>query len=64
MSSIESKTVKSITNTIDKSAYAYISKWNSLEDATFLGALLQQNITPRFSEKIFSLEGKTYDPGT
>ena len=64
VSSIESKTVKSITNTIDKSAYAYISKWNSLEDATFLGALLQQNITPRFSEKIFSLEGKTYDPGT
>jgi hypothetical protein len=64
VSSIESKAEKSITNTIDKSAYAYISKWNSLEDATFLGALLQQNITPRFSEKIFSLEGKTYDPGT
>jgi hypothetical protein len=55
VSSIESKAEKSITNTIDKSAYAYISKWNSLEDATFLGALLQQNITPRFSEKIFSL---------
>ncbi len=56
--------IKKNTNTIDKSAYAYLSKWNSLEDATFLGALLQQNITPRFSEKAFSLEGKTYERGT
>jgi hypothetical protein len=53
-----------ITNTIDKSAYAYISKWNSLDDATFLGALLQANITPRFSEKPFSIGGKSYKRGT
>ncbi len=55
---------KNKTNTIDKTAYAYISKWNSIEDATFLGALLQQNITPRFSEKAFSIEEKSYDRGT
>ena len=53
-----------ITNSIDKNAYAYISKWNSLDDATFLGALLQADITPRFSEKPFSVEGKSYKRGT
>jgi hypothetical protein len=55
---------KNNINIIDKNAYAYVSKWNSLEDATFLGAMLQQNIIPRFSEKAFSLEGRSYDRGT
>ena len=52
-----------INNSIVRSAYAYISKWNSLEDATFLGALLQKNIVPRFSEKAFSIEGKSFERG-
>ena len=58
--------VKSITikNNTDKSSYAYISKWNSVADATFLGALLKANITPRFSEKPFSIAGKSYKRGT
>ncbi|WP_223269266.1 M14 family metallopeptidase [Polaribacter sp. IC063] len=51
-------------NAMDKSAYAYISKWTSLEDATFLGELLKNNITPRFSEKPFSIAGKKYRRGT
>ena len=51
-------------NTIDNNAYAYISKWNSIEDAAFLGDLLQHNITPRFAGKPFSLEGKSYERGT
>ncbi len=55
---------KNNLNTIDNNAYAYISKWNSIEDAAFLGDLLQQNITPRFAGKPFSLEGKSYDRGT
>jgi len=53
-----------INNSIMKRAYAYISKWNSLEDARFLGALLQNNIVPRFSEKAFSIEGKSFERGT
>ncbi|MCL7763745.1 M14 family metallopeptidase [Polaribacter sp. Z014] len=64
VSSSTSKTTNVITNAIDKNAYAYISKWNSLDDATFLGALLQANITPRFSEKPFSIAGKSYKRGT
>ena len=55
---------KNNLNTIDNDAYAYISKWNSIEDAAFLSDLLQQNIAPRYAEKPFSLEGKSYDRGT
>jgi hypothetical protein len=56
---------KAVTlNEMDKNAYAYISKWNSLEDATFLGEILKNNITPRFSEKLFSIDGKQYERGT
>jgi len=54
----------SFDNIIDKSAYAYISKWNSLNDATFLGDLLKNNIIPRFSEKPFSSNGISYERGT
>ena len=55
---------KNNLNTIDNDAYAYISKWNSIEDAAFLSDLLQQNIAPRYAGKPFSLEGKSYDRGT
>ena len=51
-------------NTIDKFAYAYISKWNSINDATFLADLLKNNIVPRFSEKPFSTNGKSFDRGS
>lgn len=54
----------SFDNIIHKSAYAYISKWNSLNDATFLGDLLKNNIIPRFSEKPFSSNGISYERGT
>ncbi len=64
VNSSSNNSTKTITNTINKNAYAYISKWNSLDDATFLGALLKADITPRFSEKPFSVEGKSYKRGT
>lgn len=53
-----------ILNQIDKNAYAYISKWNSLEDATFLTQMLNKNIRVRFSESTFILEGNSYKPGS
>jgi hypothetical protein len=53
-----------LTNTTDPSAYAYISKWNSLNDATFLGDLLHQNIVPRFTEKEFAANGNSFNKGT
>ncbi|NVJ88650.1 MAG: zinc carboxypeptidase [Flavobacteriaceae bacterium] len=51
-------------NTIDKSAYAYILKWNSIADATFLAEILKNNIVPRFSEKPFSIEGNVFERGS
>jgi hypothetical protein len=64
VNSLKNSSQQNTLNTIDKSAYAYISKWNSIEDAAFLGDLLQQNILTRFARKPFSLEGKSYERGT
>ena len=64
VSSSTKSSTKNAINSVDKNAYAYIAKWNSLEDATFLGDLLKNNIVPRFSEKPFSTNGKSFDRGT
>ncbi|QTE23622.1 M14 family metallopeptidase [Polaribacter cellanae] len=55
---------KIINNSINKSAYAYISKWNSIDDATFLADLLKNDMVPRFTQKAFSANGKSYKEGT
>lgn len=44
--------------------YAYLSKWSSVEDASFLGDLLKHKIKARYSTLAFSVEGKDYNPGT
>ena len=56
--------VDTANNEIDKNAYAYVLKWNSLEDASFLAALLQEDVRVRFSEKDFTIEGNSYAKGT
>ena len=56
--------VDTANNEIDQNAYAYVSKWNSLEDASFLAALLQADVRVRFSEKDFTIEGNSYVKGT
>ncbi len=56
--------VDTANNGIDQNAYAYLSKWNSLEDASFLAALLQADVRVRFSEKDFTIEGNSYAKGT
>lgn len=52
-----------VYNHIDKNAYAYVTKWNSLDDATFLAQALHANIRVRFSEKPFVIEGHSFDRG-
>ena len=64
VNSTKIKNTNTNTNTIDNTAYAYLSKWNSLEDATFLGTLLQHNIVPRYTEKTFSTNGKSFEKGS
>ena len=44
--------------------YAYVCRYQSLNDARFLGALLQKNITVRSSSKPFTLGGQSYEAGT
>lgn len=64
ISSTEYITEKKKENTINKNAYAYIAKWNSIKDAAFLAALLQHNIHVRFTEKPFTIDGNSYKAGT
>ena len=44
--------------------YAYLAKWNSIDDVSFLGYLLQNKIKVRFSNTAFTIEGKDYEAGT
>ena len=48
----------------EQSSYGYVASWNSIKDATFLSALLQENIQVRFTEKTFEQNGKIYTPGS
>jgi hypothetical protein len=48
----------------ESTPYAYLSEWQSIEDAKFLGALLNKKIKVRFANKSFELEGKKYALGT
>jgi hypothetical protein len=53
-----------IMNTLDANAYAYLADWNSMDDAKFLSALLQNGINVRFAENPFEINGKYYQSGT
>lgn len=44
--------------------YAFVSKWNSMEDARFLAALLRQNVKVRFTEKRISYKRRVFDRGS
>lgn len=44
--------------------YAYILKWNSLDDARFLAEITQKGVKSRFSTVDFELAGKSYKQGT
>lgn len=57
-------TNKFIPNEINNNAYAYIHIWNQVSDAQFLGEVLKKKMNVRYSEKDFSVEGKTYKKGT
>jgi hypothetical protein len=44
--------------------YAYLARWNSLQDIRFLSRLLQQKVKVRFAQKAFEAEGQKYTAGT
>ncbi|WP_081212066.1 M14 family metallopeptidase [Salegentibacter sediminis] len=53
-----------IKNTPRPAGAGYISKWNALQDAQFLAALLKEGIKVRFSEVPFENDGKKFDRGS
>ena len=44
--------------------YAYLARWNNLQDVRFLSRLLQQKVHVRVAEEAFEAEGQKYAPGT
>lgn len=52
-----------LTANIEK-PYAYLAKWNSLDDLKFLAHILSKGVKARVSDVAFSLDDKKYAPGT
>jgi hypothetical protein len=50
--------------TATPSAAGYLSKWDSMEDARFLAALIKSDIKVRFTYKPLKNDGKKYDRGS
>ncbi|WP_460614161.1 M14 family metallopeptidase [Hymenobacter seoulensis] len=44
--------------------YAYLARWNSLQDIRFLSRLLQQGVKLRVAAEPFETEGQKYERGT
>jgi len=53
-----------VSNTASPMAAGYIAKWNSLQDAEFLSALLQADVKVRFSENELSFGGQSFGRGS
>lgn len=61
----EGYNLNAIQNSITRTPpYAYLVRWESMEEARFLGAALKAGLKVRFSEAPFVLEGQQYKAGT
>ncbi len=49
---------------LSKNTYAYVTDWNSMDDARFLGNLLKEGIKVRTSYSPFQIEGKSFKRGS
>jgi zinc carboxypeptidase len=63
---LNSKTTTPVNfnNKTTNNAYAYLSKWNEISDATFLGDLLEEGFNVRFSHKNLTIEGSNFKRGS
>ncbi|MDR9418333.1 M14 family metallopeptidase [Gracilimonas sp.] len=52
-----------LTRVIDK-PYAYLAKWNSLDDLKFLAQILKKGVKARYAQEGFVLNEEEYAPGT
>ena len=55
---------ETIQNKASDNAAGYITKWNSMQDAQFLAALIQEDIKVRFSEVPFESNAQKFAPGS
>ncbi len=53
-----------VSNMPNPTAAGYIAKWNSMQDAEFLSALLSKDIKVRFSENELSFGGNSFGRGS
>ncbi len=53
-----------VSSTTVAKPYAYLTKWNSMDDMKFLAHILKHDVTARFAEEEFSMNGVTYAAGT
>ncbi len=53
-----------VSNTANPSGAGYVSKWNSMQDARFLAALLKEGIRVRVSEMPFENNNQKFDRGS
>lgn len=60
---ISLETESTMPETVSK-PYAYLAKWNSMDDMKFLAHLLKHGVRSRFAEAPFSLNGEDYGAGT
>lgn len=60
---VSNSTISTVSASLNK-PYAYLAKWNSLNDLKYLAALLKRGINARYAEKPFTMDGNKYDAGT
>ncbi|WP_299758063.1 M14 family metallopeptidase [uncultured Pontibacter sp.] len=63
MSSTAPAAPAAATISIEK-PYAYLARWNSVQDLQFLTELMQQNIKVRMAERPFEINNSKYEAGT
>jgi hypothetical protein len=62
--SAATKAVVNQPSAADNQPYAYVARWNNLQDVRFLSRLLQQRVKVRVANRAFESEGQKYQPGT
>jgi hypothetical protein len=55
---------KNVSPSTDKTPYAYVAKYQSLDDLKYLAAILQKGIKARIAQKAFSIDGGDYEMGS
>ena len=64
ISSVEAPAPATVNNQANPSGAAYISKWNSMKDARYLTALLNEGIRVRFTETAMENGNQKFEPGS